>query len=275
MFRRTLNKVTLSAWQWGVTPTLRSEYPRTSGQSKIDDSDLEGDVEIMVGDSLLEVNSARALRLMASPGLTFVRQQASIGQFIDPVTSLPIGDAFKGRARLSMVDQLPDPRIGGVPGPEPLPVNAVAERVRSIYLSPATDLDSSSGRVAGELLEFESVWEPLGWAVDKWLSTDALAPGSDAQIASAAFTSESALQDLAEQRARDRTSGSTDTTAESQEAAHNEGRQKATSQGFRAGLSRQASAGTAVTFDPIAALMNAVTGAVQDRLLGVERFRQH
>ncbi len=230
---------------------------------EIDDTDLQGDIEIMVDSSPLAVNSGQMLTLLASQDVTLLSRNAAGSQFLDPATRSPVGDAYEGRVRLSLVDELPDPRLGGVPGAEPLPVNAVAQRVRSIYLSPGTYLDAMSGPVAGELLEFESVWEPLGWATDTWLSTEAVPAGADARETTTTVVSRAALEDRAAQQARDRTSGSSATSRQSQEAAHSTARQRASSQGFRAGLGRQTSSGATLTLDPIAALTNAVTGAVQ------------
>jgi hypothetical protein len=66
---------------------------------------------------------------------------------------------------------------GGADGSSP-PLNLVAEKQTESVL--ATDAPLGVEEVAyGNLRQFETYWEPLGWALDEWIGTTSLAPFED------------------------------------------------------------------------------------------------
>ncbi len=73
-----------------------------------------------------------------------------------------------------------DAVIAGWPGDgTPLPVNVVGSKQTDSFLATDARLGTSGDYVYGNLRQFETTWEPLGWALDQWISTLSLGPFED------------------------------------------------------------------------------------------------
>jgi hypothetical protein len=71
-----------------------------------------------------------------------------------------------------------DAVVAGTPGGTGIPVNYVGEKLTASYLSTKEPL-SNEAFLFGDLRQFDTYWEPLGWALDEWIGTFSLAPFED------------------------------------------------------------------------------------------------
>ena len=71
-----------------------------------------------------------------------------------------------------------DAVIAGGPDGTPLPVNAVGQKQTDSFLATNRPLGAED-LTYGHLRQFETNWEPLGWALDEWIDTFSLGPFED------------------------------------------------------------------------------------------------
>ncbi len=180
-----------------------------------------------------------------------------------PASDIPFQSSFPTRVQPRHVRPPGDPVIAGNPGAGAIPVNAVATKETSQYLAPAEELRMEADWVPGWLLEFETYWEPLGWALDQWVDTLSLGPFEDTLQSVADTSTDASARSGSVTSATDRSGlqrGSSDTA---DEEANLSMEASATGRGVQLGLGNTSSTSAAVNVNPIETLARAVTGAVQ------------
>lgn len=232
-----------------------------------DDQVLEDEdvTRIVAFDETVELEDFR-LDDVVSHGLrAFDSDRGPIQVLPAPFTSRPPAVAYPGRVWLSDLANLERPTLGTYPGSQqPMTTNAIGERRRVSYLSPDTSLvPTSQHAIEGYVYELETTWEPLGWALDEWISTLTLAPGVDVVESALDIQSNALLSGLDRHSETDDYEGGAVTTSATNENSASSGRQRGSSTGFTAGLGHQTSAGLSLNWNPVAALAQSITGAVQ------------
>lgn len=147
-------------------------------------------------------------------------------------------------------------------GPEPavVPFGRVRRRHTALHLRAERELVVGSTDVCGELIEIEVVWEPLGWVVEDWIDTIAVAPSehsalSDTDIAGSALT-----VDEASDRLNTRIDSGERTGASTRDVMRLATNVLTSGRSVKAGLNADRGP-TGV--DPVASLAQAVTGTLQ------------
>ncbi|MEV5962554.1 hypothetical protein AB0L70_12375 [Kribbella sp. NPDC051952] len=181
-----------------------------------------------------------------------------------PVTDVPYASPFEPRVCAESAKQMPPPATAGVPGDGQMPLSGVATKQLVNYITPALELRPENDWCPGYLYELESNWEPLGWGLDEWVATVPMAPYEDTVIAEAEISStSSALTGFKDNRIERRDAFSQG-VAGSREDTLIQAKEQGTLRGFTAGLGKtSASTGSITLADPLTALVQTVTGAVQ------------
>lgn len=143
-----------------------------------------------------------------------------------------------------------------------LPPNTVGTKYTSAYLDPGADLQPGNAS-AGTLLEYETHWEPIGWAFDQWIDTTTMAPNEDTAVSTTAVTSMGEASSRADQQSLDETSSRASTSAETAELMRQATNATATSRGVQLGVGGSRANGQSLSLDPIVSLTHAVTGTFQ------------
>lgn len=73
-------------------------------------------------------------------------------------------------------------RVADKPSPGVFRTSEVGTRYALHFLAPDRPLTLAESLATGTLQRFETYWEPLGWALEEWVSTDVLTPGEDAVV---------------------------------------------------------------------------------------------
>jgi hypothetical protein len=180
-----------------------------------------------------------------------------------PVTRAPHASSFRTRQRPDAVADQADSPPSAVPGwTPPLPANTVGTRYTSTFLAPDEPLIPTA-TATGELLEYETHWEPLGWAFDEWIDTISLGPYEDTALSSADLLSTGRSTSRSDQESVDRARAQATSRASTEEIMNQASNATATSRGVQIGLGGINSSSAALTIDPIIALTRAVTGTFQ------------
>lgn len=181
-----------------------------------------------------------------------------------PASEIPFQSAFPTRVQPKHVKLPDDPVVAGLPSGGAIPVNAVSTKETSHYLAPRqTELRSEADWVPGWLLEFETYWEPLGWALDEWIDTLSIGPFEDTLQSIAEAATDASAQTGSVISAADRSGLQRESSGAVDESAKLSMESSATEKGLQLGLGMTSSTSAAVSVDPIATLARAVTGAVQ------------
>lgn len=137
-----------------------------------------------------------------------------------PASEIPFQSSFPTRVQPRNVRPPGDTVIAGIPGAEAVPVNAVATKETSHYLAPAQELRMEADWVPGWLFEFETYWEPLGWALDQWVDTLSLGPFEDTLQSLADTTTDASARSGSVTSATDRSGLQRGSSATAEEAAN-------------------------------------------------------
>ena len=139
---------------------------------RLTDEQADADLEIGSGEERYLL-PADLVNQFAAPSPAAARPLAL------PGSRIPQPSTFSPRVSPRRVKPLADGvLIAGTPGATEVPVNFVGERLTATYLT--TDLPlGGEDYASGHLRQFDTYWEPLGWALDEWIDTISLAPFED------------------------------------------------------------------------------------------------
>ncbi|MEZ0446906.1 hypothetical protein [Cellulomonas sp. ICMP 17802] len=217
------------------------------------------------GQAVVELDDAvdaETVMLITAPG--FQSRRSSVADAISagaPITisHAPERDSFAFRV---------DPRVesnreraGGEPPVGRFPTNGVSTSYTLHQLTPLAELGPGVAR--GRLTRFRTYWEPLGWALDDWVSTRHLAPAEDSLV-SAVIARSSARSDAAgrssDEWRHEAHSRSLATTSEAMRVAFTS---RSHARGIDLGLGGSRTTSTNPALNPVAALISEVAGAFQ------------
>lgn len=122
------------------------------------------------------------------------------------------------------------------------------------------DLKVGRSDARGELIEIEAVWEPLGWVVEDWVETIAVAPSEHTAISDMAVDGTSRTVGAAADEVRSRAGSDESSTVSTQDVMQMATNVLTSGSGVYAGLNREPSV---TSVDPVASLAQAVTGTLQ------------
>lgn len=126
------------------------------------------------------------------------------------------------------------------------PLNLVAEKQTDTFL--ATDAPLGGEQVAfGNLRQFETYWEPLGWALDEWIGTFSLAPFEDTVHSGVDVSSGGSRTDSGRLDDASRATAATTSDVASEEAQRTKIEAESRSRGWSAGVGGPPPAGSAPT----------------------------
>jgi len=151
--------------------------------------------------------------------------------------------------------------IAGGPDGTPLPINFVGQKLTASYLSTNGPL-AGDDFLCGHLREFETFWEPLGWALDEWIETLSLAPFEDTVQSGIDLSSDGRRQTNDASRTRIEDFGETVTDSSATEAMRTAMSADVSSRG-RSGSIGGPAKGVAAPANPVLALVHGLTGAFQ------------
>ncbi len=159
----------------------------------------------------------------------------------DHVVGLPAGVAIAGR-----------------PGEAP-PINYVGHKSTARYLS----MNHPPGDEAyshGHLREFETYWEPLGWALDEWIDTLSMAPFEDTVHSGIDVSSGGTRHTAAGSGSRDEARAEVTSSSAADEELHTAISAEVRTRGWSASLSKPTLGAPA---NPLLALLGSLTGAAE------------
>jgi hypothetical protein len=185
---------------------------------------------------------------------------ARLSALADSRTNSPTGPSYPGLVSAHTVASNPA-LVAGWPAKGRLPVDRTPRRYRASYL--ATDLLTAGAWGAGELVDFEISWEPLGWSLDEWVRTDTIPPGADRAQSRADVSSNAGATSERDREAEERNLRYDLGDTATDQAMDLVAAQTSTSRGFAAGLGSERSRSSGVSLDPIFSLARAVTGTIQ------------
>lgn len=221
---------------------------------------LPADAVTLVGDTY-RVDGSSAVEVPETFGRLLVSGAMLVGAL--PISQAPHASSFRTRQRAESVSESASSPPSAVPGwTPPLPPNTVGTRYTSTFLAPDRTLDPSRA-AAGELLEYETHWEPLGWAFDEWIDSVSLGPYEDTALSSADVQSTGRATSESNQESIDRAMAQATSRASTEEIMTQASNATATSRGVQVGLGGTNTREAGFTIDPIISLTRAVTGSFQ------------
>lgn len=225
-----------------------------SGQAvfPVDDAAIDGEVTVEA-----EAEGFAPVRMLWSPssaGASVLR--------LSPTSSPARAYVITTRANPNAV-AAGTAQVGTVLADAAVRTNEVGTRYVVTTLDTVADL--RPGVVgSGTLREFETYWEPVGWALDDWVATDSLPPGEDRAVAEASGTDQATAGRDETTEALDVMDAAARSATSTSEVMRLMASTRTASRGVHLGLGRNAgTASTVHAVDPVGALVSAVTGAIQ------------
>ncbi|HEY0519371.1 MAG TPA: hypothetical protein VGC84_07740 [Ilumatobacteraceae bacterium] len=190
-------------------------------------------------------------------------EAAPLSLIAQPSTDQPFQSTFQTRIRPADATARAMLPIGGTPCDQNIPVNAVASKEVNNFLDPSGNLHASTKTATGFLREYETYWEPLGWAMDEWIDTLSLAPFEDTVVSTVDISSDGSAESDATTTAKDRSAGATSSEGSVKEKTGIEASSAASGRGFHAGIGTPSPGTAPLSINSLASLAQFVTGAAQ------------
>jgi hypothetical protein len=147
----------------------------------------------------------------------------------------PQQSTFVPRIGWRDVKPLDDPVIAGTPDGAGMPMNYVGERRTATYLFTDKPLGGDE-YYFGHIRQFDTHWEPLGWALDQWIETISLAPFEDTVQSGINVASRGDREDTAGAKESDEVLQQTATTSSASEEMRTATSASSTSRGWAASV---------------------------------------